>query len=594
MPETKTESKNESAASTTNRGALLADRRESAGPEVKALRHDEIASRSPIYVFDSIRARILSDTVLLTTQEIPPGKIESELTTTLYLERQRLKRDRGNLFTRARLKRDKKLWNKVKGALLKSSTEAARTPLFQEVLKHYAEEIGGHFKQTVYRFATSAVPFFFNWLLNAASLHAFVPWKMKEDVQNRMQITGEIEHLRKLSEKGTILLVPTHQSNIDSILIGYIIYVMGLPPFAYGAGLNLFSNPMLSFFMSNLGAYTVDRQKSSLIYKTLLKNYSTRILQEGIHSIFFPGGGRARSGAIESKLKLGLLGTGLDAMIHNIKNGKEKPNVYIVPMVMSYHFVLEASSLIDDYLSDAGKHRFIITDDESSQFSKTLNFFWQIFKGQSALSVRVGKPLDVFGNFVDEEGNSIGPNGTKIDPVKWLTSYGKVGANPQRDREYTKQLGQKLVERFHAENTVLTSHLVAFTFFESLRERYPDLDLYRFVRISHEQRSIPWDAFLAEAEVMHKRILEAAEQGKFHLCPELKTLDTKAWVKDGIRNLGLFHGNAVVKRSQGTIYTEDMNLLYYYRNRLAGYGLSLLADPGRRMPGQNDEKGFLA
>ncbi len=582
------------SASPSSRGEILAERRESIGLEVDDLKHHATSSKSPIYVFDSIRPRILADTVSLTTKEVPPQKIENELTATLYSERQRLNRDRGNLFTKSRLKADRKLWSRVQSALLRPAIEADRGKLLQDVLNHYAEEIGGHFKQGVYRFATSAVPFLFNWLLNAASLKNFLPWKMRASVNERMPIYGEVAHLRKLAEKGTILLVPTHQSNIDSILIGYIIYVMGLPPFAYGAGLNLFSNPMLSFFMSNLGAYTVDRQKSSFLYKTILKNYSTRILQEGIHSIFFPGGGRSRSGAIESKLKLGLLGTGLDAMIHNIKNRNPKRNVYIVPMVMSYHFVLEASSLIDDYLADAGKHRFIITDDESSQFSKTLNFFWQIFKGQSGFTVRVGKPLDVFGNFVDEEGNSIGPNGTVIDPEMWLTSYGKLGPDPQRDREYTKILGQKLVERFHAENTVLTSHLVAFTFFEALRERYPDLDLYRFVRISHSQRSIPWDAFLAEAEVMHQRVKHAAAHEKFHLCPELQTMDTKSWVKDGIRNLGLFHGNAVLKRDKTTIYTEDMNLLYYYRNRLAGYGMSLLADPNRRMPGQHDEKGFLA
>src|SRR5690606_41359017 len=58
-----------------------------------------------------------------------------------------------------------------------------------------------------------------------------------------------------------------------------VIYLMGLPPFAYGAGLNLFSNPVLSYFMSSLGSYTVDRQKNNIIYKTVLKNYSTTILR---------------------------------------------------------------------------------------------------------------------------------------------------------------------------------------------------------------------------------------------------------------------------------------------------------------------------
>ncbi len=548
---------------------------------------------SPLTEFSQIRPRVLDAVVNRTIDEVPKIKIESELTAALYLEKQRLHRERGNLFTKKRLKKDRALWNGIQKELLQSAVITDRGNLLHDVAARYAEEIGGRFDPKVYKLATGLLPYGFNWLLNAASVKSILPWGMTEDVRSRLRIEGELQHLKKLAAKGTILLVPTHQSNIDSILIGYVIYLMGLPPFAYGAGLNLFSNPVLSFFMSNLGAYTVDRQKSNRIYKAILKNYSTRILREGIHSIFFPAGGRVRSGAIESKLKLGLLGTALEAQIENLQEGNPNPKIFIVPMTTSYHFVLEASTLIDDHLSEAGKHRFIITDDESSQFSKVLNFFWQLFKAQSGMTVRVGRPLDVFGNFVDEEGNSIGPNGTTIDSTRWLSSYGKLGIEPDRDREYTRVLGNKIVERYHAENTILTSHLAAFTFFEGLRERYPEYDLYRFLRMSLSQRTVPWEEFLAEAEISHKKILAASDRGMFHVTPELRTSDTKAWLKDGILNLGLFHGNAVLKRGDGVLYSEDMNLLYYYRNRLAGYGLSLRADPRRRVPGAYDEKGFL-
>jgi glycerol-3-phosphate O-acyltransferase len=548
---------------------------------------------SPLTDFSSLRPRILDDVVNRTLGEVPAIKIETELTAALYLERQRLNRERGNLFTRGRLKQDRALWNGIQSALLQPSAVVDRGPLLRDVAERFSQEIGGRFDPRVYKLATKVLPYGFNWLLNAASVKNVVPWGMTEDVKSRLRIEGEIAQLKNLAKKGTILLVPTHQSNIDSILIGYVIYLMGLPPFAYGAGLNLFSNPLLSFFMSNLGAYTVDRQKTNRIYRSLLKNYSTRILKEGIHSIFFPAGGRVRSGAIESKLKLGLLGTALDAQLENLKEGNPNSKVFIVPMVTSYHFVLEASTLIDDHLAEFGKHRFIISDDESSQFSKVFNFFWQLFKAESGMTIRVGKALDVFGNFVDEEGNSIGPNGTTIDPARWLTSHGKLEASPQRDREYTKILGNRIVERYHAENTILTSHLAAFAFFSSLRSRYPDYDLYRFLRMSLAHRTLPWDEFLKEAEILHRHILECADRGMFHVTPELRLLDTKSWLKDGIRNLGLFHGNAVLKRGEGTIYSEDMNLLYYYRNRLAGYGLSRLADPRRRVPGAYDEKGFL-
>jgi glycerol-3-phosphate O-acyltransferase len=356
--------------------------------------------------------------------------------------------------------------------------------------------------------------------------------------------------------------------------------------------------------MGNLGAYTVDRKKNNPIYKQSLKHFSTELLERNIHSIFFPGGGRSRSGAIESRLKLGLLGTALDSQLANLKRGRPNPNVYIVPMVMSYHFVLEASSLIEDYLVEAGKHRFLKTRDESSQFSKVLGFFWKLFSSQTGITVRVGRALDVFGNFVDDGGRSIGPNGTIIDPRAWLTSGGELKADRQRDQEYTRELGERIAERFHAENTVLTSHLVAFSFFEALRAHYPDLDLFRFLRLTLPQRTLPQSEFLEHAEKLHGRVRELADRGHLFLSNDLLNRSTEDWVRHGMKHLGLMHDAEVVRTDGVSVWTEDMTLLYYYRNRLTGYGLSRLADSfekdsarmqaGRERARDFDAQGFLA
>jgi glycerol-3-phosphate O-acyltransferase len=550
----------------------------------------------PLSRFEKERTQILSDVVSRSEQELRAANPSLDLLVgqALYQERLRLKRNRPNLFTRGRAKRDHQLWNGIQGSLLRPQAEADRGELLHRALGHYAAEIGGHYDPVIYKLAVSAVPFLFSWLLNAASVRRFVPWGMTQSLESNISITGEIPLLKKLSQKGTVLLVPTHQSNIDSLLIGYVIYLMGLPPFAYGAGLNLYSNPVLSFFMSRLGAYTVDRTKNNPIYKQALKNYSTTILRSGVHSIFFPGGGRMRSGAVESKLKLGLLGTGLEAQLENHKLGKPNPSVFVVPMVMSYNFVLEASSLIEDYLAEAGKHRYIIMDDESWQVAKIAKFFWKIFSVQSGVTIRIGKPLDVFGNSVDEEGRSIGPNGTRIDPVKWLTTRGELRPDELRDREYTRELGARLVDRFHKENTVLPSHLVAFTLFEMLRKRYPDLDVYRFLRLSLPQRSLPYGEFIQELKIQHQRVRELSARGQFYLAPELQIQECEDWVARAIGNLGLFHEAHVIRVRDGVIYSEDLNLLYYYRNRLSGYGLSFLADALHMAPGDYDRKGFLA
>ncbi len=521
---------------------------------------------------EAMRPQLLQEVITQTGQDFSGSQLDLLLSEALYLERFRLHRNPPGFFTRSRFKKDSQLWKKIQSGLLESSVQVERKALLDLVLRHYAEEIGGHFDPVVYKLATHTVPFGFNWLFNAASVKRFLPWGMKEDLQSKLHVLGEVAWLKKLSQKGTVLLVPTHQSNLDSVLVGYVIYLMGLPPFAYGAGINLFLNPVLGFFMSRLGSYTVDRQKSNLIYKQLLKNYSARILREGMHSVFFPGGGRARSGAIESKVKLGLLGTALEAELENWKTGKQNPRIFIIPMVTSYHFVLEASSLIEDHLAESGKHRFIMTDDESWHSLKVLGFFWKFFSSQSAVTMRIGKPLDIFGNFVDEEGHSIGQNGAEIDPKRWLTTCGELKSEPKRDQEYVRELGEKIVERFHFENTVLSSHLVAFTLFESLRKKYSDLDLYRFLRITLSQRAILHEKFLLEAETVYQKVRQAHDSGRLYLSEFLLTADTQTWVQEGVSNLGVLHDAKVVSSDGKSVWSDDMNLLFYYRNRLSGYG----------------------
>ncbi|MBK7506162.1 MAG: 1-acyl-sn-glycerol-3-phosphate acyltransferase, partial [Bacteroidetes bacterium] len=150
----------------------------------------------------------------------------------------------------------------------------------------------------------------------------------------------------------TLILVPTHFSNLDSIMVGYGMDMVGLGAFQYGAGLNLFNSKLFSFFMSNLGPYKLDRRKKNSIYLETLKTYSRTTILHGAPTLFFPGGTRSRAGNIEKSLKLGLLGTVIEAQrIQFEKNPNNlAKKLFIVPITTSYHFVLEASSLMEENL----------------------------------------------------------------------------------------------------------------------------------------------------------------------------------------------------------------------------------------------------
>lgn len=470
-------------------------------------------------------------------------------------------------------------WKKVKSRLVEISTDpqlkGKEEEILQEILHRYSDEIAGNFKKTSYRFAKSAVQFLLARLLNAARIKGFGSfWSKELTLMDKIHITGEIEHIRKLAKKGTIVMVPTHFSNLDSILIGWVISALGLPPFIYGAGLNLFNISLFAYFMNSLGAYKVDRRKKNAIYLETLKTYSSKALERGCHSLFFPGGTRSRSGKIEDRLKLGLLGSALDAQRNLYENHpNEEKKIFIVPVVINYNFVLEAPNLIRDYLEWKGQERYYVENDEFSKSYKILTFLFKFFTKGSDISVSIGQGRDLLGNPVDDEGNSLDKHGNFINTKEYFMSGGKLVKDKQRDEEYTRMLAETIVKDFHRINRVFASHIAAFTAFEMLKKRHHKLDLYNFLRLPEEEQVISYEDFKKSFEQVRARIYELRASGKIgtsnHLAGNIDEV-----IKKGVDNVGMYHSKRpLIFNQEGNITTMDLNILYYYRNRLDGYGL---------------------
>lgn len=507
--------------------------------------------------------------------------IEEAITDSIFWERKRLEMGGDPMHD----PNDRGFWQEINSALLRTvkpadSNGASTSKLLERIVRYHAEEIAGNFNENVYRVATVAVPHGLSWLLQALSWKSFRSlFSERLDLRRKIHLVGQVDQIRKLSKKGTVILIPTHFSNIDSVLIGWVIYELGLPPFCYGAGLNLFTNPLFGYFMNNLGAYKVDRKKRHGLYKKTLKNYSTVILEHGCHSLFFPGGGRSRSGGLETNLKLGLLGTTVDAYVNNLVNNKPNPNFYVVPCVTSYHFVLEAATLIGDYLSEKGQSRFIIEDDESSRPKEVFQFLLKFFKASSSMYVNIGRALDPFGNFVDDDGYSLSPHGRRLHAADFVKSGGSVCHAPQRDREYTRLLGEKIVQRYRSENIALSSHFIAYAYFEYLRRRYGTGNLFRVFRLDEDETLVPYNDFAAYAGPLLSRLHELYRQGKLYLEPALRSTELRNIVDSAQRNMGVFHSRRPLKLVSGLagdmLACEDVKLLYYYHNRMAGYALDV-------------------
>lgn len=487
---------------------------------------------------------------------------------TLYHEKKRLEMDQ----TSASRAADIVFWDKVKRRLGRAS-ELQQRRLLEKIIDRFTQEILGHFEPWVYDVSTAVLPRVLPLLLNATSPTRLATGRMPS-LGDTITLEGHIDGLRRAADHGTVILLPTHVSNLDSVVLGWSIFELGLPPFTYGAGLNLFNNPLLSFFMRNLGAYRVDRRKTAPLYKDVLKEYATVSLEKGQPQLFFPGGTRSRSGLIEDKLKLGLLSCGLRAYVNNLKRRSPNPNVYLVPCNISFQLTLEAETLIEDHLKLVGKSRYIITDDESSRPSQVLQFLHNMAQLENAISVYIGEPLDPFGNKVDPRGRSLDARGREVDIARYVTDLdGEPFHDPRRDRVYTLQAGEAVRAAFRSGNTALSTHVLAFTLFELLRRRFPTQDLYRLLRDAGGGIGVPMSE-LADAVA---RVLERARQlgaaGELRLGASVSGREAPEVIGDALRHFGVYHSSPVAARRGDRVFADEMNLLYYYRNRLHGYGI---------------------
>jgi glycerol-3-phosphate O-acyltransferase len=537
----------------------------------------------PVYQLSKNRKEFIEEVAQKAFERIKESRpttkhVLDELEATVYREQQRMKRNRW----RVDAEDEPKFWSTLKEELVAISNKpheeiaAKADELLHRIVSRYANEIAGNFKATSYRFTREIVKFWFSRLLNGARVKKFGAFfRSRYTLRDKIHIVGKVKQLRKLATEGTVIMVPTHFSNLDSILIGWVIHSLGLPAFIYGAGLNLFNIKIFAYFMNSLGAYKVDRRKKNVPYLETLKLYSTLAVQKGAHSLFFPGGTRSRSGMIEKQLKLGLLNSTIEAQRNlylDAKPGEPVRKIFIVPVSLNYHFVLEAPDLINEYLSAKGQDRYLPEQDKYGSW-QLLQFLFKFFTKGSNISVSIGRGLDIMGNYVDDDGKSLDGQGRVIDTRDYFLSNGQITIDKQREDEYTRMLSQKIVGEYHRINRVFASHLVAFVAFEMWQKKHPKLDLFGLLRLPEEDQVLDYEEFRATCKRVRKQIYQLKDEGKVYYATHLKgKIDLV--IRHGLDNVGIFHlKRPLLLNKEGNIITKDFNTLYYYHNRLVGYDL---------------------
>lgn len=459
-------------------------------------------------------------------------------------------------------------WRGVVRAILHTSAEE-NEELLRRAVTDCVHDIAGDFRPALQTIALKAVPKTLSLLLGSGF--------SGRNLEDAVSVQGDIAHIRALAEIGTLVFVSTHVSRIDAAMIGLAMNIAGLPSLVHGADRVLFENKMTAPFMSKLGAYKVDRKRSHTIYKRVLKAYSQIMLERGYHSFFFPTGGRSRSNTVNSRLKLGLMGTALDAWTQSVLEGQDRP-VFIVPITLNYDLVLEASTLVSEYITvpDARDYR-IIEQDEFASARRVASYLKASMDNSPFLTVHYGTPMDPFGNEVSVTGASVDQQGRRLDAQRYLWKNGVPAYDAARARAYTRGLGRRILASWKQNNTISPLHIVSFALFEYMRRQHPGWSVERLLWFA---RGDAIAATIAEGETerMIRILRRDAADGKLRLTQAAQEDSSQEMVRKALKIYHLYHRTPVAEKLDHTIRLQDMRLLYFYSNRLRGYDIERRLD----------------
>src|SRR5579871_98154 len=125
---------------------------------------------------------------------------------------------------------------------LRRMSEGELADALADLAGWYARDVVGNFNPAVFAVVTRIIPVGLNLL--------FAPFKLSRSLadasqlRERILIEGQVADLARLARRATLVVVPTHLSNLDSIVVGFALERSQLPPCTYGAGKNLFDNPL--------------------------------------------------------------------------------------------------------------------------------------------------------------------------------------------------------------------------------------------------------------------------------------------------------------------------------------------------------------
>jgi glycerol-3-phosphate O-acyltransferase len=212
-----------------------------------------------------------------------------------------------------------------------------------------------------------------------------------------------LERLRTLAKDGTLVLLPSHKSHLDYMVISHLFYRhhMPLPLIASGDNLNFFPmGPVLR----RAGAFFIRRSfHGDRLYAAVVDAYIRRLLKDGWPLEFFLEGGRSRSGKLLAP-KVGLLSMVVDAAL-----GVTGRKIYFCPISIGYERFVEEKAFVHE-LSGGEK--------KAEDMRGLVSSVGAMIGRYGRLSVQFGEPLTLEAVLREFDASAGAADLTKLTPAR--------------------------------------------------------------------------------------------------------------------------------------------------------------------------------
>ena len=151
-----------------------------------------------------------------------------------------------------------------------------------------------------------------------------------------------LERVRSAARDGALVLLPSHKSHVDYLVLSYVLYDNALLPPLIAAGENLSFWPLGPILRRGGGFFIRRSFKGSSLYSALVDAYMRKLMVEGFPIEFFLEGGRSRTGKLLPP-KYGLLSMVVDAAIM-----LPSRKVNFVPVSIGYERIIEQRSYVHE------------------------------------------------------------------------------------------------------------------------------------------------------------------------------------------------------------------------------------------------------